>query len=348
MIEFSPEFQMFLKLAGAEITVEPLPFGHEGTVVRVAGTTWTVHRFAGRHSLARDEAKPHVREAGLGAIQKILAMEFGPAVRRSIGLSLQGYLPNIFALASGVAHVSMGAGMELNWREDGTLCRVVAESGNTVESLHTYRSQYLRHPLNTILASFVEEGPGIFTDEAPGVSRPFELSQQTHNWISARWPATTLTPQSLFYDSPHSGGIRISVVNGGFRVDERDERSSRYAGNRIWAASMNVLEAWLTDQGRDEQRSALGLRERLTVPDSSTIAEGFSIEPVAPNSIDNRPVQLLRNGELQAILVSSYIDDDWFDVKRLSHLIAIGADQLERSFLHASGAPSLELLHRNN
>jgi hypothetical protein len=347
MVTFTPEFDVFLQIAGGRIVADSLPHGHDGMVVlTAAGHTWTVHRFAGRHSLAFDGGKPVMRETDLGSIQKTLAMEIGPDVRTNLGLPPVGFLPDVFTLAPNMAYLKSGFGMELNWRENGKLCRVVAEDGNTIESLYTYRSQYLRHSLNAILASFVNPGPGIFTDEAPEATRPVDLPERTRNWLSTLAPDQGVRRQSVIYDS-NDGGIRISVVDGGFRVDQRGERERRFETFAFWAASMEVLQVYLTHRYAWAPRAKNGLRQTVVVPSQGVLADGFRIEPIEPNSMDNRPVKLLREGRLQAIVASSFIDGDWFDVKNLSQLLTIGIDLLELSYLDPNGAPALEPVRRD-
>jgi hypothetical protein len=57
MVTFSPEFQTFLDLAGAEV-VDSLPFDQKGVVLRIAEITWTVAHNQNDnygYSLARNE-----------------------------------------------------------------------------------------------------------------------------------------------------------------------------------------------------------------------------------------------------------------------------------------------------
>jgi hypothetical protein len=344
MVTFSPEFQTFLDLAGAEVVADSLPFDQKGVVLRIAEITWTVAHNQNDnygYSLARNEYGPNVRDTDLGTLEKIFAMTIGPAVRQSLGLAPEGYLPDVFTLAPGFALLP-GASTVLNWRENGELRYVTMGPSNSPAELPTYRSQYLRLPLAAILLSFVEDEPGIFPDRAAGVTHPFELPERTREWISSRWDGPRLDRQCLFYNSRWAGGIRITVDNGGFRVDKRLQTSNYFTEFTLWAASIDVLQVYLAHDGGNSLRESRGLEGRLTVPNSETLADGFSVEPIEPNSVDNRPVKLLRHGTVLAILALES------RAAEMSQLLEIGLDMLELSFLDAAGAPAMGLAPAQN
>jgi len=183
----------------------------------------------------------------LDSIEKVLAIYSGPAVRASLGLPPLGYLPDAFVLAPGFSYVPgefLRDGV-LSWNDgSGNSAKFIREMGT--DSLVTYRSRYLRHSLSDILDSFTGEGPGIFTDAAPEASRPFRLPEGTHGALLAKWPMHGADCQSVYYDEFSSGGFRISVDNGGFRVHSRGEKQSTYLHFDYWVPTMKELERGLS------------------------------------------------------------------------------------------------------
>jgi hypothetical protein len=338
MIRFSPAFLDFVAISGGVVEPQTVPQGHAASVLRWPDTTWTVSSFGLSHRLSSDANKQEIRDGDLDSIEKVIVMDRGTNVREKLALPAQGFLPDIFALAPGVARISSGAGMSLNWRENGTIHWIVADDGYTVDSLLTYRSQYLWHPLREVIASFLEEGPGIFTDEAPEAARPFRLPDRTHDWLSATWEHNWAERQCVYYDE-QSWSIRVSVVNSGFRVEERTERSARFSQLLLWTPSLEVLQvylAWLSHAAWAPPESP---RRILQIPLGDTLAPSFSVIPVEPNHIDNVPVQLVHNGEVQAVMSPSRYGPT--NPEKLSRLITMGLDALEISILNPTGAPAL-------
>jgi hypothetical protein len=343
MIEFSPEFTAFLAMADVELvaaaadgsTVPSDGSSSISSTLLVAGHTYIVREGAGTYSLQQDAEKPVIDRADLGSVEKTLAMLIGPAVRRSLALPPEGFLPDIFTLAPGFTRVSTGSGMALTWNERGSERRgerdversVVAREGETVESLHTYRSQYLHHPLEAIIESFTAAGPGILTDDAPDAPRPFRLPERTHTWIAPAFDGTRVSRQCVFYNEL-SFGLRISVVNGGYRVDRRAERTSTYSRFQIWAASMEVLQVYLVWMTRDARNVANRSGTGPLGADLTDLPNGFAIDPSGYTAVGDGTVGLRRNGTLQAVLKAPAGDHDQ-TVTRLSHLIAMGLDSLE-------------------
>jgi hypothetical protein len=337
MVTFSPEFAAFLDPAMTTTTTTTDRIAT--TTLRVAGQGWTVRDTAAGFSLQRGAERPSIERADLGSVEKTLAMQIGPAMRRGLGLPPEGFLPDIFSLAPGFAWISTGSGMALTWREGHVERSVVTRESEPVESLHTYRSQYLRHSLRAILDSFLTPGPGIFTDEAPDALRPFRLPERTHQWISTAFDATFAAPQCVFYNEL-SFGLRISVIDGGFRVDRRAERTHTYRRFQIWAASMEVLQVYLAWSTRNERRAAARPQPQLEIPRADRLADGFEIQPIELNDAGDGRVQLVRNGVVQAVLGAS-AHDGYLAATSLSQLLAIGLDALELSILDAAGAPAL-------
>jgi hypothetical protein len=134
--------------------------------------------------------------------------------------------------------------------------------------------------------------------------------------------------------------LRVAVVDGGFRIDTRSERSNTFDQFEIWVRSMDALQVYLAWFCRSSWFSGARLRRHIVVPDGGSVAAGFLVEPIEPNSVDNRPVTLVRDGVINAIAMSSR------EVVELSRLLTIGLDLLELSILDLDGAPELAVVTR--
>jgi hypothetical protein len=335
MIPLSSEILLFLSLAGVSVEPQSGLSGSECTVLSRSERTWTVHFFGAAYYLVRGRDPAHAGRTDLRTIEKLLAMEVGPFVRYRLGLPPEGFLPNIFSLAPGFDYRNEGCGMELVWEEGGQAHGVIVEDRNDVDSLHTYHSQYLRHPLRTILNSYLLDSPGIFTEVALGSPRPFRLPDRTDDWLAGAYPEHHAARQCVFYNHLDAGGIRISVGNGGFRIDRRHAVSTRYTECEFWSPSLEVLQVHLAWDCHPWWCRTLSPDRRLHVPNAHRLAPGFTMEPLEANRTNKRPMKLLREGSLQAVVPNAV------DAMELSQLLTIGLDMLEISILDFEGWPAL-------
>jgi hypothetical protein len=337
-IEFSPAFRSFLERSDVVIEPTVVSGGTATRALRWLDRVATLARIDSLFTLDWGTNSGVLKNTDLHTIEKVLVMEVGPGVRHAIGLPPEGFLPDIFTLAPGFSWESTGHGMELSWHEDGVRHGLMGEASRPVATFHTYRSQYLRHPLDAIIESFLVEGPGIFTEDVPDAPRPFALPERSHVWLSKYLDAHWATTQCVFYngqDAPH----RICVSDGGFRVDRCPEREFEYNRLQLWTPSMEVLQVWATWTARYAW-SKLPERVLFRVLGGETLAPGYTIEPVGAPSPFEHARQLVKDGRVQAIAPSGFIGLD--NLTTLSHLLTIGIDFLELSILDREGKPALE------
>jgi hypothetical protein len=337
-IAFSAAFHSFIDRSDG--VIEPtVKTGDRSTrVLRWTDRVATVTEVDALYTLDWGTRSGNLHNTDVHAIEKVIAMTVGPGVRRAMGLPPEGFLPDILTLAPGFSYESMGRGMELSWYENGVRHGVVADAERTVETFPTYRSQSLRHPLDAIIASFVGEGPGIFTEEAPGAPRPFALPDRSHAWIlkyiDGYWPTT----QCVFYDNQDTG-MRISVSEGGYRVDSRSEREYTFKNFDLWTPSMDVLQVWAMWAARSAWSPLSRQRRSLQVPGAPDLAAGYTIEAVPAPSRYEGALQSVKDDAVLAIMGAGRFRSG--ELATLSHLLTVGIDTLEISILDPEGRPAL-------
>jgi hypothetical protein len=334
MLTLSPALLAFLSRAGARVTGGD-PGGAAGAEVTVEcdGTVWCVVERTGGFVLEQAYLGNRLRDlwaSDLGSVEKALVMHLGTAIRRARGGSEQGFLPDVFRLAPGFSHPGDHV-HELAWTTD-VEHRVVVLREELTETLPTFRSQYLRHPLEALIDTFDGEGSGIFTDPAPQAERPFRLPPRTHDWVSASLDREWNDRHSIGYSAYASQAVRVSVADTGFRVDGRGERETFFTRFDLWTPSLEVLQVHLT--WRYAPSHTPGWPHTIVfVPRRNVLAPGFTVDAVGDGT-----VRLSRDGAVQAILWEGRAG--WDDVTELSQLLTIGLDALEES-IRAAGPPAL-------
>jgi hypothetical protein len=334
MVTMSPALLSFLGRAGARVGYGG---GNGADVAQVSveydGAVWCVVVQTDGFVLEQAYLGNRLRDlwaSDLDSVEKTLVMHLGPAIRRARGGSELGFLPDIFRLAPGFSHPGDHV-HELAWTTDRAH-RVVVLSEELAETLPTYRSQYLRHPLETLIETFDSDGPGIFTDPAPQADVPFRLPPRTHDWVSATLDRVRHDGHSVSYTAYASQAIRISVAENGFRVDGRGERETFFTSFKLWTPSVEVLQVHLT-WSYSFSHTPGWPHTIVFVPHRNVLAPGFTVEPIG----DGR-VRLCRDGAVQAILWEGR--PGWDEVTELSQLLTIGLDAVEAS-VRAAGPPAL-------
>jgi hypothetical protein len=334
MVTLSPALLSFLDHAGARVAGGgPTDVADAEVTVEYENAVWCVVVQTGGFVLNQVHLGNRLRDlwaSDLDSVEKALVMHLGPAIRRARGGGELGYLPDAFDLAPGFSHPGDHV-HELAWTTDRPH-RVVVLREELTESLPTYRSQYLRHPLDALIETFVVDDPGIFTDPAPRAARPFRLPQRTHDWVSASLDQSWSDGHSVLYTTYAKQAIRISVSDTGFRVDGRGERETFFTRFDLWTPSLEVLQIHLIWQYAHTHTPGWP-HTRVFVPHRNVLAPGFTVEPVGDGT-----VRLCRDGVVQAILREGR--PGWDEVTELSQLLTIGLDALEESVL-AAGPPAL-------
>jgi hypothetical protein len=334
MVTLSPALLSFLDRAGARVAGGgPASAADAEVTVEYENAVWCVVVQTDGFVLNQVYLGNRLRDlwaSDLEVVEKTLVMHLGPAIRRARGGGELGYLPDIFALAPGFSHPGDHV-HELAWTTDRPH-RVVVLREELTESLPTYRSQYLTHPLAALIETMEGDGPGIFTNPAPQAGRPFRLPQRTHDWISASLDRVQHDRHSVLYTAYASQAIRISVFDTGFRVDGRGERETFFTRFDLWTPSLEVLQIHLTWQYAHTHTPGWP-HTIVFVPHQNVLAPGFTVE-----SIGDGTVRLCRDGALQAILREGR--PGWDRVTELSRLLTIGLGALEASIL-GGGPPTL-------
>jgi hypothetical protein len=334
MVTMSPALLSFLGRAGARVHGGG-PNGADVAEVTVEydGAVWCVVVQTEGFVLEQAYLGNRLRDlwaSDLGSVEKALVMHLGPAIRRARGGRELGFLPDVFSLAPGFRHPGDHL-HELAWTTD-VAHRVVVLSEELTESLPTFRSQYLRHPLEALIQTFDGDGPGIFTVPAPQADRPFRLPPRTHDWVSATLDWVRYDRHSVSYTAYASQAIRVSVADTGFRVDGKGERETFFTRFDLWTPSLEVLQVHLT--WRYAYSHTPGWPQTiLFVPRRNVLAPGFTVAAVGDGT-----VRLSRDGAVQAILWEGR--PGWDAVTELSQLLTIGLDALTES-IRAAGAPAL-------
>lgn len=334
MVTLSPTLLSFLDRAGAHVTGGgPAGAADAEITVEYDGSIWCVVVAPGGFVLEQAYLGNRLRDlwaSDLEPVEKTLVMHLGPAIRRARGGTEPGYLPDCFRLAPGFSHPGDHV-HELAWSTDVTH-RVVVLREELTELVPTFRSQYLRHPLEVLIETVEGDGPGIFTDPAPQGVRPFRLPQRTHDWVSASLDRMWQDRHSIGYTAYAAQSIRISVADNGFRVDGRGERETFFTYFDFWTPSLEVLQVYLTWRYRSTHTPNWP-RTIVFAPHRNILAPGFTVAAAGDGM-----VRLSRDGVVQAELREGR--PGWDAVTELSQLLTIGLDALEESIL-AAGPPAL-------
>lgn len=77
--------------------------------------------------------------------------------------------------------------------------------------------------------------------ESAPTAGPFRLPERVHHRMLERWPEYHASDRVLTYDAWGEAGLRISLVDGGYCVERRADRSNVYGDVRFWTRSRRDL-----------------------------------------------------------------------------------------------------------
>lgn len=328
-MQFTTATEALLRASGADIqSSEEITLAWGAVRWRVASSArgYDLGSVAGDESLLVD-----VSSTTLEAIEKTLVMRHGRAARAALGLPAAGYLPHPLEVADGFTAPRRPSGGKITWNDGRE--ELVIGPARSLTGMGTFISQYLQHPLEAVIATFTQRGPGILSDEAPGVPRPFRLPERTHAWLLKSWPQHYAGHESVAYEETSAGGWRFDVVDGGFASWRMHEKSNVFTDFDYWVADMECLQLMLA---WDNHHAWAASKGPIFLPRWAGPPEGFTVVP-APGR--PRFVHLLRRGKLIGIFHEG--DDFQDDAVDLAVMLTIGLDALEASVLNESGKPAL-------